>query len=188
MDSVIDNAGISNATAQFEPPTSDQLTLRAQNHTAQAIYCGGWSLAFSMTWANVIIDNFEIVKIPRAPVWLVGAVNLEGNIIPVVDMSVYFVPNAIPMVAERHLRLLVGGRRDEKNESMSGSVNENVFAVLFSGLPMQIEYDRQAIDSFVVIPERLREMCLGVASTESGKSYFEMDTDKLLDYLSMNLI
>jgi chemotaxis signal transduction protein len=175
------------AFAQVQP-AQDELTSSIASITGQAITCGGWSLALNLMWANTIIDVFELVKIPRSPNWLIGAVNVDGNIIPVVDLSVYFVPNAPPMQIDRHHRLLVGGKRDEKTESTSGSATDSVFAILFNGLPMQIQYTREPVDEAVVIPERLREMCLGTAKDSAGKTYFEMNTDRFIEFLSLSLI
>jgi chemotaxis signal transduction protein len=154
----------------------------------QAITCGGWSLALNLNWTNTIIDAFELVSIPRSPNWLIGAVNVDGNIIPVVDLSVYFVPNAPPMQIDRHHRLLVGGKRDANSESTVGSGNDSVFAILFAGLPMQIQYTRETMDEAIVIPERLRELCLGTAKDNTGKTYFEMNTDRFIEFLSLSLI
>lgn len=156
--------------------------------TGQAITCGGWSIALDIAWTNTIIDAFELVKIPRAPNWLIGAVNVDGDIIPVVDLSVYFVPNALPMQIDRRHRLLVGGKKESTVEGVSGSRSDAVFAILFSGLPMQIQYTREVVDEAIVIPERMRELCIGTAKDGNGKTYFEMDTDRFIDLLSMSMI
>ena len=160
--------------------------MSAEVFTGQAITCGGWSLALNMQWANTIVDTFELVKIPRAPGWLIGAANIDGGIVPVVDLSLYFVPNAVPMAIDRHHRILVGGKRVAGAEG--AAANDSVFAILFKGLPMQIEYTREAIEASVVIPERLRELSLGVAKSHTGKKSFEMDTDRLVDFLTLSLI
>jgi chemotaxis signal transduction protein len=161
--------------------------MNAEVFTGQAIICGGWSITLNMQWANTIVDAFELVKIPRAPDWLIGAANIDGGIVPVVDLSLYFVPNAVPMAVDRHHRILVGGKREDGAEGGS-SGNDSVFAILFSGLPMQIDYTREALDVGVVIPERLRELSLGLARSQTGKKSFEMDTDRLVDFLSLSLI
>lgn len=167
--------------------------MNSEVFTGQAIVCGGWSLALNMNWANTIVDTFELVKIPRAPNWLIGAVNLDGSIIPVVDFSVYFVPNAAPMAIDRHHRILVGGKREDQAEG--AAANDSVFAILFSGLPMQIQYTREVIDTAHVLPERLRELSLGIAksvaattSVGESKTYFEMNTDRFIHFLSLSLM
>jgi chemotaxis signal transduction protein len=158
--------------------------------TGQAITCGGWSIALNIFWTNTIVDDFELVKIPRAPSWLIGAANIDGGIIPVVDFSIYFVPNAVPMAIDRHHRILVGGKRDGTAEGLT--TNDSVFAILFKGLPTQIQYTREAIDASLVIPERLRELSLGLARNDaagnSNKTYFEMNTDRFIDFLSLSLM
>jgi CheW-like domain len=163
--------------------------MNSEVFVGQAITCGGWSIALNMQWANTIVDTFELVKIPRSPNWLIGAVNIDGSIIPVVDLSVYFVPNAAPMAIDRHHRILIGGKREENVEGGLG--NDNVFAILFSGLPTQIQYTRVPMDTSVVIPESLRELCVGMAKSslsDTGKTHFEMNTDRFIDLLSLSLI
>lgn len=149
-------------------------------HTAQAIQCGPWSLALSFDWANTIIDHFDLVNIPKSPAWLIGAVNLDGGIVPVVDLAAYFEPEAKTAAAGRKHRLLMGGRTE-------GS-NENAVAILFSGLPFQIQYTREPVSADVALPERLQELCRGVAQSEAGKRHFEIDTQRFVDNLSLRLM
>jgi chemotaxis signal transduction protein len=149
-------------------------------HTAQAIQCGPWSLALSFDWANTIIDRFELVNIPKAPPWLLGAVNLDGSIVPVVDLAVYFEPEAKTAAIGRNHRLLMGGRTDGNTE--------NAVALLFSGLPFQIQYTREPVSAASALPERLRELCRGVARSEAGKVHLEIDTQRFIDHLSMRLM
>ena len=149
-------------------------------HTAQAIECGRWSLALGFDWANTIVDQFQLVTIPRAPAWLIGAVNHDGGIVPVVDLAAYFEPGESATSIDRHQRLLVGGMTD-------GS-NENAVAILFAGLPFQIQYTREPVRADVVLPERLQELCRGVARSEAGKRHFEIDTQRFIDNLSMRLM
>lgn len=174
--------------AQVQPEQGAVSSSAVAGFIGQAITCGGWSLALNLNWTNIIIDVFELVKIPRSPNWLIGAVNVDGNIIPVVDLSVYFVPNALPMQIDRRHRLLVGGKRNESIESTGGSGSDSVFAILFTGLPMQIQYTREPMDEAIVIPEFLRELCLGIAKDSTGKTYFELNTDRLIEFLSLSLI
>ena len=152
----------------------------SSTHTAQAIECGRWSLALGFDWANTIIDQFQLVTIPKAPAWLIGAVNLDGDIVPVVDLAAYFEPEERVMAMDRHHRLLMGGMTD-------GS-NENAVAILFSGLPFQIQYTREPLRAGVALPERLQELCRGVARSEAGKLHFEIDTQRFIDNLSMRLM
>lgn len=145
-------------------------------HTAHVVSCGRWSLAVGVRWINVLIDEFELVSIPGAPPWLLGAVNIEGSIVPVADLAVYFEPAVAPQAITRHHRLMLGGRRENSNE--------DAVALLFSGLPTQIEYDRLPLNPSQELPERLREICVGRAAEAS----FEINTDELLSTLSISLM
>jgi chemotaxis signal transduction protein len=164
--------------------------MNVEVYTGQTIVCGDWSLALNMQWANTIVDNFELVNIPRAPNWLIGAANIDGSIVPVVDMAVYFEPNMTTTAITRHHRIIVGGKREENTEGALG--NDSAFAILFSGLPMQIQYTREAIDTNAALPDRLRELCLGMAnshvSSSGNKMHFEMNTNRLIEFLSNSLI
>jgi chemotaxis signal transduction protein len=149
-------------------------------HVGQAVQCGRWSLVFNFLWTNAIIDEYELVAIPGAAEWLVGAANIEGSIVPVVDLARYFEPGAVQQAAERHRRLLLGGRAD-------GS-NENAAALLFSKLPFQVQYTREPLSPDTQLPERLREVCNNTAKSSSGASYFEIDTERFVEFLSLNLL
>jgi chemotaxis signal transduction protein len=146
----------------------------------QAVQCGRWALVFNFLWTNAIIDDYELVAIPGAADWLAGAANIEGSIVPVVDLAVYFEPDAKQAVADRHRRLLLGGR-------VEGS-NENAAALLFSKLPFQIQYTREPISPDAQLPERLLEVCSCSAISSSGESYFEIDTERFVEFLSLNLL
>lgn len=169
------------ALMSMAPPRANSAHAPASSpHTAQAIQCGRWSLALSFDWANTIIDQFELVNVPKAPSWLIGAANLDGSIVPVVDLAVYIEPDAPTASLGRQHRLLMGGRTD-------GS-NENAVALLFSGLPFQIQYARAPLGADVVAPESLRQMCRGLARSDLGQTHFEIDTQRFIDNLSLRLM
>jgi hypothetical protein len=150
------------------------------SHVGQAVHCGRWALVFNFLWTNAIIDDYELAVIPGAVDWLAGAANIEGSIVPVVDLAVYFEPDAKQAAPDRHQRLLLGGRVD-------GS-NENAAALLFSKLPFQIEYTREPVAADAQLPARLREVCSHSAKSSSGESYFEIDTGRFVEFLSLNLL
>ena len=55
--------------------------------------------------------------------WLAGAANIDGRILPVLDLAAWLDP-ALARAPDRHTRLLIGGDADEG------------YALLFRGLPM----------------------------------------------------
>ena len=146
---------------------------------AQGIVCGKLNLAFTFDWARQIVESYELVSIPRAPSWVLGAVNVNGAIVPVVDLFNYFSESNQPAQAERDQRLLVGGIQAEDSEA--------ALAVVFSQSAVQLEYATQPIGQSDVLPRRLLEVCRGIAQDDRGKQYLEIDSSKLMDALSIEL-
>lgn len=151
----------------------------ANGKLAQGIQCGDFSLAFGFDWARQIVDQFELVPVPRAPSWVLGAVNVNGVIMPVVDLSTYFAASTVPAQLVRGQRLLVGGVQDEDAE--------NALAVVFSLIPAQLDYESQPWPNLQTLPPRLREVCSGAASIDQHQFYAEIDPVKLMDALSAEL-
>ena len=146
---------------------------------AQGITCGKLNLAFTFDWARQIVDSYELVSLPRAPSWVLGAVNINGVIVPVVDLSNYFSESNQPAQNERGQRLLVGGIRAEDSEA--------ALAVVFSQTPVQLEFMTQPIGQKDTLSRRLLEVCRGIAQDDRGKQYREIDPVRLMGALSIEL-
>jgi chemotaxis signal transduction protein len=148
---------------------------------AQGILCGSWALAFSFDWASQIVDEFELSPVPKAPLWLLGAANVDGNILPVVDLSTYL---GLSTIASAHKkRLLVGGMARESG----GQANADAIALAFEGLPQQLSYEGRALTYASALPARLRELCSGVGSNAAGHEFLEIDAQRLIAVLSDEL-
>ena len=146
---------------------------------AQGVQCGEFLLAFHFQWARQIIEHFELVPVPRAPSWMLGAVNVNGLIVPVVDMATYFSQSAVPAQVQRGQRLLLGGLQVEDAD--------NALAVVFAHSPTQLEYYPQPIAQLDTLPTRLQEVCLAAAMDDQSRTYIEIDSNKLMDALSAEL-
>jgi chemotaxis signal transduction protein len=146
---------------------------------AQGIVCGSWALAFSFDWARQIVEEFEIAAIPKSPPWLLGAANVEGNILPVIDLAVYFSPTTANMQAAPHQRLLVGG--------LTAAGADDAVALLFSGLPQQLNYQAQELTYAGALPLKLRETCDAIATDPAGRNFLEINVDKLMAVLADEL-
>jgi chemotaxis signal transduction protein len=146
---------------------------------AQGIVCGSWALAFSFDWARQIVEEFEISAIPKSPSWLLGAANIEGNIMPVIDLAVYFSPATANLAVSPHQRLLVGG--------VTAAGADDAVAFVFNGLPQQLNYEPEELTYAGALPANLREACVGVASDLSGRNYLEINIEKLMAVLADEL-
>ena len=146
---------------------------------AQGITCGQWALAFPFDWARQIVESFELSAIPKAPPWLMGAANIDGNIVPVVDLAIYFgsaVAGVSPVLQQR---LLVGG--------IVGTEVDEAMALAFSGLPQQLKYQPEQLTYAGALPETLREVCRWVAKDSGGHDFLEIDISALRAILADEL-
>ena len=128
------------------------------------------------------MDRFELTPIPKAPAWLLGAANVDGNIVPVVDLTAYL-SNDMP-VSNRQQRLLIGGL--SINQSGADSTGDAI-AIAFEGLPQQLRYEPSPLTYASSLPERLREICDGVGSNAARQEFLEIDAARLVDILSEGL-
>ena len=157
-------------------PSSPAQALRL----AQGIVCGPWALALSYDWARQILDNFELTAIPKSPNWLLGATNVEGNILPVVDLGVYFSPElGATSASQTTQRILVGG--------MTTDGADAAVAIVFHALPQQLRYSASALDYANSLPAKLREVCDAVAQDANGNNFLEINSERLMAALSDEL-
>jgi chemotaxis signal transduction protein len=148
---------------------------------AQGILCGSWALAFPFDWARQIVDQFELSPVPKSPIWLLGAANVDGTIVPVIDLNAYL-SNTVSSGAGKS-RLLIGGM----GQQTSGDDVGDALAIAFEGLPQQLSYEPRELTYAAALPPRLREVCMGVCSNAAGHEFLEIDDQRLLAMLSDEL-
>jgi chemotaxis signal transduction protein len=146
---------------------------------AQGIICGHWALAFPFDWARQIVERFELSAIPKSPRWLLGSATVDGSIVPVVDLALYFGTSAGAAPAAPQRRLLVGG--------LAGVAFDDAMALAFNGLPQQLKYLPAPLTYPGALPSRLREVCSGIAQDAGGRDFLEIDTRTLKNILADEL-
>jgi chemotaxis signal transduction protein len=149
---------------------------------AQGILCGAWALAFPFDWARQIVDEFELSPIPKAPDWLMGGTNVDGNILPVIDLARYLGTAPVQSYV-RQQRLLIGGLSNAISTDSTG----DAVALMFEGLPQQLSYEPKELTYASALPQRLRELCNIVGSNAAGQEFLEIDAEKLIAALSDEL-
>ena len=147
---------------------------------AQGILCGSWALAFPFDWAYQIVDEFNVSPVPKAPAWLLGCANVDGNILPVVDLDAYLGLNSRTGAAKQ--RLLIGGMNQADADNTG-----DMIAIAFEGLPQQLRYEPRALTYAGALPLKLRELCRGVGNNAAGQEFLEIDDQRLLAALSDEL-
>lgn len=117
---------------------------------AQAVDCGGVRIAVPFSWARNIVETFVLSAAPMAPPWLAGATNIDGKIVPVIDLAAWLDAARVQPI-DRHSRLLLGGSGDD------------AFALLFSGLPALVRWQADA-DGGVTPHPMLQPHVIGAAA------------------------
>lgn len=143
------------AVAEYEAPLDvPTAPVAPPPERAQTIDCGGVRIAVPFSWARNIVETFVLSVAPLAPPWLAGAANIDGHIVPVVDLAAWLdATRAQPI--DRRSRLLLGGHGDD------------AFALLFSGLPALVRWTPTQTDVAELHP-MLRPYLKGMAAVEDG--------------------
>jgi chemotaxis signal transduction protein len=168
-------------------PTSATAAEQApqQRDLFQAVYCGALAVAFPYGWASSIVEKFQVTAVPRAPAWLFGASNIEGRIVPVIDLSRYGVRGMRAQRNERSIgdtgshRLLIGGVQAENDEHR--------MAILFTGMPQQV--GRNAHGSLNESHKSAAGTSItdGVAYSAQGERFAVVNVNRLYEQLSAEL-
>lgn len=142
---------------------------------AQGLTCGPWGITIPVGWGHRVVDEFEVVPLPGGAQWLAGIANIEGEIVPVVNLAAYLSSgDPVEQPPERQ-RLLVGAGAADSEEDRLG--------ILFSGLPRQLRYRPESIGNDDPLTPRLRTLCTGIARDDGGRAFYQIDAAKLFDAL-----
>ncbi|TAG78352.1 MAG: hypothetical protein EAZ24_06785 [Burkholderiales bacterium] len=142
----------------------------------QGIRCNALKIALPYGWAETIVDSFELTAVPRAPAWLVGATNLNGRIVPVIDLSLLRITDDASLArrsaaAQENRRLLVGALDRD-------GVKERI-ALIFNGLPQQLE---QHVDHGAAVAGP--SLIEGFVEVAGGERYGTVNVERLFFELS----
>jgi chemotaxis signal transduction protein len=129
-------------------------------------------LAFTFDWARSIVEEFELAPVPKAPVWFLGAANIEGTIVPVVDLALFINPDSPMAPSSGVRRLLVGGT--------SAASGEDALAIIFSRTPQQLRYEPQSLDDMGGLPTVLHDLCSAYGLDAAGQMYLQVDSERLV--------
>jgi chemotaxis signal transduction protein len=162
------------ATASGSVASSTQYAL------LQAIRCGSTRVAVSYQWAHAIVDRFEVVPVPKAPVWLMGATVIDAQVLPVIDLALYIDPTFRRVELEKDLRLLVGGSED-------GGLLDPPLALVFDGLPQQVRSTATAPQATANAPERLSNVVDGSTTSTQGEQFHIINVQRLANELAAEL-
>jgi chemotaxis signal transduction protein len=147
----------------------------------QCVQIGTLRLGVPYRWARQIVSDFEANLAPNSPAWLLGASNIDGRVIPVVDLAAYadaeVSANAMPM--SQKPALLIGGE------------GETSAALVFRGLPAMRRAAPQAADAaraaVAQTAPRLAPFIVGYVEKTSDprQDWYGLDAEKLFESLTL---
>lgn len=143
----------------------------------QGVRCGKLAVAFPYGWATQIVEQYELSPVPKAPAWLAGAANIDGRIVPVIDLAHFRArtsmadPATISALNATKRRLLIGG--------LEGGNGDLRLAILFDGLPEQVSRENSALATSPA--DRLRDDALtdGFALSKRRERYAVVNVERL---------
>lgn len=166
-----------------KPGNTDGHIKTVSQQLAQGIYCHPFYIALPYSWATHIVEEFELVAVPKSAPWMAGITNVAGVILPVVDLSVYFSPHLPPKPISRQHRLLVGG---DLGSDIGGDDTVPI-ALLFERLPNQVRSARRPLSNPASLPPALEQLCQGELTDGNGQFFFEICPELLTQALLQTL-
>lgn len=139
-----------------------------------------------VTYVNTIIQLPRLFKVPQAPGFILGVINLEGNVIPVIDTSVKL--GMGPLTLHEQSQVIVMQRKFEDQESLHllGFVTDDVCdvtdvdATKMQGLPnTRFEFNERLVDGMHKIND---EFCMQVNIT----NFYKGEIDDLIQSIANN--
>lgn len=143
--------------------------------TALGIQCASLRLAIPDGWTTMVVDEFETAHVPLAPAWLLGLANVDGEILPLIDLARYFSPDS-PPAARQATRLLIG----------RGAAEGDHVALQFSGLPVNLRGPRDTTAP-AHLPARMEPVFRGQLLGGDGHTYLEIDCAGVMNAMAAQL-
>lgn len=134
----------SGALNRFKPPRGIMTGIAAPTEWQRTRYgfrIGDIGLLIGQDTSSELLDRITIYPLPKAPIWLLGLVNLRGNLLPAFDMRPILDLEDSKASDQRHLLIL--GRGDK------------AIGIMIDGLP-QLADTRHTISRLPPLPEALR--------------------------------
>ena len=114
-----------------------------------------------------LLNSSKIYHLPNAPRWIVGLINMHGNVIPVVDIASY--------IGDEVSRL-------QKSNILVIGTNEAAIGILIDGLPEAIN-ENEIVTGLSAVPEKL-EGYVKAGLYSDGYNWYEFEVFKLFQKLA----
>jgi purine-binding chemotaxis protein CheW len=141
---------------------------------------------FTVSVANVntIIQLPRVFKVPQAPCFIIGVINLEGNVIPIVDTGVKLGMGELKLHSQSQVIVMQRKIEDQDKNHLLGFVADDVCDVAdveptkLQALPnTRFDFDERLVDGMHKINE---EFCMQV----NIDNFYKGEIEELIQTLS----
>jgi len=130
-----------------------------------------------VTYVNTIIQLPRLFKVPQAPGFILGVINLEGNVIPVIDTSVKLGMGSLNLHEQSQVIIMQRRMEDQESLHLLGFVTDDVCDVTdvettkMQALPnTRFDFDERLVDGMHKIND---EFCMQVNISNFYKGEIE---------------
>ena len=149
----------------FQTEAPSELSTPVERQTEKYLLFQSDNLLFGVSAAAVveIINNYAITPLPLVPDYLLGVINLRGQIIPILD-----------------IRSLLGRMPQQNTCIIILQAEDNQIGILVDQVEKMVDVDTSSI--FPVPPESNQELVAGMCSLEDGQTMLVFDCGRLLTH------
>jgi twitching motility protein PilI len=144
-------------TLEKQPPS--------KNKVRYGFQIGNLNFVYGLKISCELLRNSSIYSLPNTPKWMLGLINLRGNLVPVFDLEEYF---DFETLADQHQLLLVLGKAEK--------------AVAF-----RVKHYPQLLDNLIqeaIIPKVMPKIeNFIIAAFSDQKIWLELDKEKFFSRL-----
>jgi purine-binding chemotaxis protein CheW len=137
-----------------------------------------------VTYVNTIIQLPRLFKVPQAPVFILGVINLEGNVIPVVDTSTKLGMGSIQLHEQSQVIIMQRKLDDQETLHLLAFVVDEVCDVVdieptkMQALPnTKFDFDERLVDGMHKVND---EFCMQV----NIENFYKGDIEELIQKIS----
>ena len=171
--------------SQLEPVAEIESQFSGQSR--YGVMLGSLGLLYDGSMAVEVADPITVSPLPNVPGWILGMINMRGNLIPLFDLKVY-----LGMMKQTDVWLRHGDRLDSSRfrpgvKFLVFGDGNRMAAVVIDQLPTRHVFDHgsSSMES-VSLPSQLRDSLTAVRMV-GGKEWFEVDVDKLFSAIARNV-
>ena len=139
-----------------------------------------------VAYVNTIIQLPRLFKVPQAPGFILGVINLEGNVIPVIDTSIKLGMGALNLHPQSQVIVMQRQLDNQEGFHLLGFVTDDVCDVAdvdvtkMQALPnTRFEFDERLVDGMHKIND---EFCMQV----NIANFYKGEIDELIQSITNN--